>query len=162
MKMKSPKVAILMGSRSDADIMAPAAKTLNEFEVSHEVRILSAHRTPAETAAYVEEAEARGIEVIIAGAGYAAHLAGAVAAHTTLPVIGVPLDSSPLKGIDALYATVQMPGGIPVATMTIGKAGAKNAALFAIQILSRKEPDLVERLKKYRREMKEAILSIEL
>jgi 5-(carboxyamino)imidazole ribonucleotide mutase len=162
MKMKSPKVAILMGSRSDADIMAPAAKTLNEFDVSHEVRILSAHRTPAETAAYVEEAEARGIEVIIAGAGYAAHLAGAVAAHTTLPVIGVPLDSSPLKGIDALYATVQMPGGIPVATMTIGKAGAKNAALFAIQILSRKEPDLVERLKKYRREMKEAILSIEL
>lgn len=162
MKMKSPKVAILMGSRSDADIMAPAAKTLNEFEVSHEVRILSAHRTPAETAAYVEEAEARGIEVIIAGAGYAAHLAGAVAAHTTLPVIGVPLDSSPLKGIDALYATVQMPGGIPVATMTIGKAGAKNAALFAIQILSRKEPDLVERLKKYRREMKESILSIEL
>ena len=151
-----------MGSRSDADIMAPAAKTLNEFEVSHEVRILSAHRTPAETAAYVEEAEARGIEVIIAGAGYAAHLAGAVAAHTTLPVIGVPLDSSPLKGIDALYATVQMPGGIPVATMTIGKAGAKNAALFAIQILSRKEPDLVERLKKYRREMKESILSIEL
>ena len=142
--------------------MAPAAETLNEFEVSHEVRILSAHRTPAETAAYVEEAEARGIEVIIAGAGYAAHLAGAVAAHTTLPVIGVPLDSSPLKGIDALYATVQMPGGIPVATMTIGKAGAKNAALFAIQILSRKEPELVERLKKYRREMKEAILSIEL
>lgn len=162
MKMKSPKVAIMMGSRSDADIMAPAAETLNEFEVSHEVRILSAHRTPAETAAYVEEAEARGIEVIIAGAGYAAHLAGAVAAHTTLPVIGVPLDSSPLKGIDALYATVQMPGGIPVATMTIGKAGAKNAALFAIQILSRKEPELVERLKKYRREMKEAILSIEL
>ena len=162
MKMELPKVAILMGSRSDADIMAPAAKTLNEFEISHEVRILSAHRTPAETAAYVEEAEARGIEVIIAGAGYAAHLAGAVAAHTTLPVIGVPLDSSPLKGIDALYATVQMPGGIPVATMTIGKAGAKNAALFAIQILSRKEPDLVERLKKYRREMKEAILSIEL
>jgi len=162
MKMQSPKVAILMGSRSDADIMAPAAETLNEFEVSHEVRILSAHRTPAETAAYVEEAEARGIEVIIAGAGYAAHLAGAVAAHTTLPVIGVPLDSSPLKGIDALYATVQMPGGIPVATMTIGKAGAKNAALFAIQILSRKEPELVERLKKYRREMKEAILSIEL
>ncbi|HUV12515.1 MAG TPA: 5-(carboxyamino)imidazole ribonucleotide mutase [Acidobacteriota bacterium] len=160
--MQSPKVAILMGSRSDADIMAPAAETLNEFEVSHEVRILSAHRTPAETAAYVEEAEARGIEVIIAGAGYAAHLAGAVAAHTTLPVIGVPLDSSPLKGIDALYATVQMPGGIPVATMTIGKAGAKNAALFAIQILSRKEPELVERLKKYRREMKEAILSIEL
>ena len=162
MKMKSPQVAILMGSRSDADIMAPAAKTLNEFEVSHEVRILSAHRTPAETAAYVEEAEARGIEVIIAGAGYAAHLAGAVAAHTTLPVIGVPLDSSPLKGIDALYATVQMPGGIPVATMTIGKAGAKNAALFAIQILSRKEPELVERLKKYRSAMKEAILSIEL
>lgn len=160
--MKSPKVAILMGSRSDSDIMAPAAKTLDEFAVSHEVRILSAHRTPEETAAYVEAAEARGIEVIIAGAGFAAHLAGAVAAHTILPVIGVPLDSSPLKGVDALYSTVQMPGGIPVATMTIGKAGAKNAALFAIQILSRKKPELVERLKKYRSEMKEAILSIEL
>jgi phosphoribosylaminoimidazole carboxylase PurE protein len=160
--MKSPKVAILMGSRSDSDIMAPAAKTLDEFAVAHEVRILSAHRTPEETATYVEAAEARGIEVIIAGAGFAAHLAGAVAAHTTLPVIGVPLDSSPLKGIDALYSTVQMPGGIPVATMTIGKAGAKNAALFAIQILSRKEPELVERLKKYRNEMKAAILSIEL
>lgn len=151
-----------MGSRSDADIMLPASETLGKFEVSHEVRILSAHRTPEETAAYVREAEERGIEVIIAGAGYAAHLAGAVAAHTTLPVIGVPLDSSPLKGVDALYSTVQMPGGIPVATMTIGKAGAKNAALFAVQILSRKQPELVTRLKAYRSEMKEAVLSTEL
>lgn len=160
--MKPPKVAILMGSRSDADIMLPASETLGKFEVSHEVRILSAHRTPEETAAYVREAEERGIEVIIAGAGYAAHLAGAVAAHTILPVIGVPLDSSPLKGVDALYSTVQMPGGIPVATMTIGKAGAKNAALFAVQILSRKQPELVTRLKAYRSEMKEAVLSTEL
>jgi phosphoribosylaminoimidazole carboxylase PurE protein len=156
--MESPKVTILMGSKSDTDIMAPASRILEEFGVGHEVRVLSAHRTPKETAAYVQQAEDRGIEVIIAGAGFAAHLAGAVAAHTVLPVIGVPLDSSPLKGIDALYSTVQMPGGIPVATMTIGKAGAKNAGLFAVQILSRKDPVLVEKLKKYRSDMKEAIL----
>jgi phosphoribosylaminoimidazole carboxylase PurE protein len=160
--MVNGKVAILMGSRSDADVMAPATKVLDEFGVSYEIKVLSAHRTPQDTSQYVEAAEGNGIDVIIAGAGYAAHLAGAVAAHTTLPVLGVPIDSSALNGVDALYSTVQMPGGIPVATMTIGKAGAKNAALFAIQILSRREPELGEKLKEYRRRMREDILAIQL
>lgn len=156
------KVAILMGSRSDAEVMRAAAVVLEQFGVEYEMRILSAHRTPEDTRAYVTSAEERGIEVFIAGAGFAAHLAGAVAAHSVLPVIGVPIDSSPLKGVDALYSTVQMPGGIPVATMTIGKAGAKNAGLLAVQILSRKSPELVEKLKEYRRAMREEILAVEL
>src|SRR5690606_18232196 len=136
------QVAILMGSKSDAEVMKRAADVLEDFGVDYEMRILSAHRTPEETRNFVLEAEKRGVEVFIAGAGFAAHLAGVVAAHTVLPVIGVPIDSSPLKGVDALYSTVQMPGGIPVATMTIGKAGATNAGLFAVQILSRKQPQL--------------------
>jgi phosphoribosylaminoimidazole carboxylase PurE protein len=160
--MSNPQVAILMGSRHDAEIMQAGAKVLEEFGIAYEMRVLSAHRTPNETRVYVEQAESRGIEVLIAGAGYAAHLAGALAAHSVLPVIGVPIDSSALAGVDALYATVQMPGGIPVATMTIGKAGAKNAALFAIQILSRKNPILVEKLRDYRDRMREEILAIEL
>ena len=160
--MSNPLVAILMGSRHDAEIMQAGAKVLEEFGIAYEMRVLSAHRTPNETRVYVEQAESRGIEVLIAGAGYAAHLAGALAAHSVLPVIGVPIDSSALAGVDALYATVQMPGGIPVATMTIGKAGAKNAALFAIQILSRKNPILVEKLRDYRDRMREEILAIEL
>jgi 5-(carboxyamino)imidazole ribonucleotide mutase len=155
-----PKVAILMGSRSDAEVMREAARVLEEFGVSWEMRVLSAHRTPEATRRYVEEAEERGIEVLIGGAGYAAHLAGALAAHSTLPVIGVPLDSSSLKGVDALYSTVQMPAGIPVATMTIGKAGARNAGLFAVQILSRKDPSLVQRLREYRSRMRDEILAI--
>lgn len=160
--MSNPQVAILMGSRSDADVMRAASQILEEFGIVHEMRVLSAHRTPNETREYVERAESRGIEVLIAGAGFAAHLAGALAAHSVLPVIGVPIDSSALAGVDALYATVQMPGGIPVATMTIGKSGAKNAGLFAVQILSRKNPVLVDRLREYRDRMREDILAIEL
>ena len=112
-----------MGSKSDAAVMRSAAEILTDFEISWEMKVLSAHRTPEETRVYAETAEERGIEVLIAGAGFAAHLGGVLAAHTTLPILGVPLDPSPLKGLDALYATVQMPGGIPVATFTIGKAG---------------------------------------
>jgi phosphoribosylaminoimidazole carboxylase PurE protein len=160
--MGSPKIAILMGSRSDLDAMQPAAKILEHFGVCYEMKILSAHRTPEETRKFTETAEDRGIEVLIAGAGFAAHLAGTLAAHTTLPVIGVPLDSSPLKGVDALYATVQMPGGIPVAAMGIGKSGAKNAALFAVQILGKCQPELRDKLKAYREKMRRQVLSIEL
>ncbi len=153
------KVAILMGSSSDLEVMREASKVLDSFGVAHEMKVRSAHRLPAETAEYARTAEERGIEVLIAGAGAAAHLAGVLAAHSTLPVIGVPLDSSALQGMDALLATVQMPGGIPVACMAIGKAGAKNAALFAVQILSRKDPSLVGRLKEYREEMRRKILA---
>ncbi len=153
------KVAILMGSSSDLEVMREASKVLDSFGVGYEMKVRSAHRLPAETAEYARTAEERGIEVLIAGAGAAAHLAGVLAAHSTLPVIGVPLDSSALQGMDALLATVQMPGGIPVACMAIGKAGAKNAALFAVQILSRKDPSLVGRLKEYREEMRRKILA---
>ncbi len=124
------------------------------------MRVLSAHRTPEATRRYVEAAEERGIEILIGGAGYAAHLAGALAAHSTLPVIGVPLDSSSLKGMDALYSTVQMPAGIPVAAMTIGRAGARNAGLFAVQILGLGDPDLARRLKEFRARMRDEILAI--
>jgi len=147
-----------MGSRSDAEVMKGASDILEEFGVPFEVRVLSAHRTPDETRDYVVNLEERGIEVVIAGAGFAAHLAGVVASHTVLPVIGVPLAGSALNGVDSLYSTVQMPGGIPVATMTIGKAGAKNAGLFAVQILSRRDPGLVAKLKDYRAEMRRQVL----
>jgi 5-(carboxyamino)imidazole ribonucleotide mutase len=148
----------MMGSHSDREVMSGCTGVLDRFHVGYEERVLSAHRTPEETRDFVIGLEDRGIEVVIAAAGFAAHLAGVVAAHTVLPVIGVPLDSSPMKGIDSLYSTVQMPGGVPVATMAIGKAGAKNAALFAVQILSRKDPKLVEKLKSYRQEMKAKVL----
>jgi len=160
--MADPKVSILMGSRSDADVMRAAAAILDEFGVGYEMKVLSAHRTPHDTVEYIKSAEDRGIEVLVAGAGFAAHLAGTLAAHSILPVIGVPIDSSPLKGVDALYSTVQMPGGIPVATMTIGKSGAKNAGLFAVQILSRKDPELVAKLREYREQMRANILATEL
>ena len=160
--MSSPKIAILMGSKSDVDVMGQAAKALEEFQIPFEMKVLSAHRTPRETSQYVQEAESRGIQAFIAGAGFAAHLAGAVAAHCVLPVIAVPLDSSALKGWDALLSTVQMPKGIPVACMTIGKAGAINAALFAVQILSRSEPELVSKLKEYREKLRQEALSAEL
>jgi len=160
--MESLKVGILMGSRSDAAVMRVAAEVLTDFGISWEMKVLSAHRTPEETRLYAESAEERGIDVLIAGAGFAAHLAGVLAAHTTLPILGVPLDPSPLKGVDALYATVQMPGGIPVATFTIGKAGAKNAALFAVQILSVSAPELRTKLKQYREKMRQDVLATEL
>ena len=147
-----------MGSKSDSEVMSSASAILDQFNVSYEVKVLSAHRTPEDTRDYVISLEDRGVEAIIAGAGFAAHLAGVVASHTILPVIGVPLPGSALNGVDSLYSTVQMPGGIPVATMTIGKAGAKNAGLFAVQILSRKDPELVKRLKDYRAEMRKQVL----
>ena len=157
-KINPPQVAILMGSKSDAETMSLAEAVLDDFGVSYETRILSAHRTPHETSAFVQEAEERGTQVFIAGAGYAAHLAGVVAAHTIRPVIGVPLDSSPLAGLDALYATVQMPGGIPVATVAIGAAGAKNAGLLAVQILSGQHQELQDKLHAYRDKMRASVL----
>lgn len=156
--MSTPKVGILMGSKSDMDVMGEAARILEEFDVPHEMKVLSAHRTPEETSEYARSAESQGIQVLIAGAGYAAHLAGALAAHSTLPIIGVPLDASSLRGLDSLLSTVQMPKGIPVACMGIGKAGAINAALFTVQILSRSDTTLAQKLKEYRKEMRQKIL----
>ena len=157
--MTDPKIAILMGSASDMEIMQEAGQVLDQFGVAYEMKVLSAHRTPEETSEYVRAAEDRGIQAFIAAAGFAAHLAGTVAAQCVLPVIGVPLDASSLKGLDSLLSTVQMPKGIPVACVTIGRAGAINAALFAVQILSRAQPELVEKLKEYREKMRQQILS---
>lgn len=156
--MGNKSVAIVMGSGSDRPVMEEAEKILKEFKIPFEVKVTSAHRTPENTMEYAKTLEERGIQVVIAGAGAAAHLAGTIAAWTILPVIGVPIDSSPLKGFDALLSTVQMPGGIPVASMAIGKAGAKNAAIFAAEILSLSDPNIKKRLKKYRADMKKALL----
>ena len=153
----TPLVGILMGSDSDWDHMQPAAKILEEFGIPYEVEVCSAHRSPQRTAEYSETAASRGIKVIIAGAGAAAHLAGVIAAHTTLPVLGVPIPSSPLSGLDALLSTAQMPGGIPVATMALGKPGSKNAALFAVAILALGDDRLRDELKSYRAEMVSAL-----
>ncbi len=142
-----------MGSESDLPVMEEGAKVLAEFGVPYELRISSAHRCPQRTAALAAEAAGRGIRVIIAGAGMAAHLAGVVAAETVLPVIGVPIGGGALNGVDALYSTVQMPGGIPVATMAIGKAGARNAGIFAVQILALGDPALTQRLIVFREAM---------
>ena len=147
--MTRPFVAVLMGSDSDLPVMKVTLETLATFGVPYEVRISSAHRTPAATAEYVADADQRGCAVFIAAAGLAAHLAGAVAAHTIRPVIGVPMEGGPLNGFDALLSTVQMPGGIPVATMAIGKAGAKNAALMAVRILALENNALSEKLHSY-------------
>ncbi|MEW6601270.1 MAG: 5-(carboxyamino)imidazole ribonucleotide mutase [Nitrospirota bacterium] len=148
-----PKVLIVMGSDSDLPVMEKAGKLLDEFNIPYYMTVSSAHRTPDRTLKLIKSAEKDGVQVIIAGAGAAAHLAGVVASHTTLPVIGVPIDSSPLNGVDALYSTVQMPPGIPVATMAVGKAGAKNAAIFAAQVLGLKDPAIAARLKEYKKEM---------
>lgn len=148
-----PKVAILMGSDSDLEVMRETEKRLDYFGIAYETRIMSAHRTPEIAAKYAATAEQRGLEVIIAGAGAAAHLAGAIAANTILPVIGIPIDSSSLKGLDALLATAQMPAGIPVATMAIGKAGASNAGILAAQIVARKDPKLSTKLAQFKKEM---------
>jgi len=148
-----PKVGILMGSDSDLEVMREAEKRLDSFAIAYETRILSAHRTPEKAAEYAATALQRGLEVIICGAGAAAHLAGAIAANTTLPVIGVPIDSSSLKGLDALLATVQMPAGIPVATMAIGKAGAANAGIFAAQIVARNDAGVSAKLAQFKKEM---------
>jgi phosphoribosylaminoimidazole carboxylase PurE protein len=141
-----------MGSDSDLEVMREVEKRLDSFGIAYETRIMSAHRTPEKAAKYAATAEQRGLEVIICGAGAAAHLAGAIAAHTTLPVIGIPIDSSSLKGLDALLATVQMPAGIPVATMAIGKAGA-NAGIFAAQIVARKDAKVAAKLAQSKKEM---------
>jgi len=148
----------MMGSKSDWDVMKQAAETLKSFGVPHECRVLSAHRTPAETAEYVSQAESRGVEVIIAAAGGAAHLAGVCAAHTVLPVLGVPMESASLKGMDSLLSTVQMPAGIPVGTLAIGTPGAKNAGLLAVAILATSRPELRDKLRQFRGEQKEKIL----
>lgn len=149
----SPQVLILMGSDSDLPVMQEAGDILRSFGVSHEMRISSAHRCPVRTAELASGAASRGIRIIIAGAGMAAHLAGVVASKTTLPVIGVPMPGGALNGVDALYSTVQMPGGIPVATMAIGKAGAKNAGLFAVQILALNDAALAKALVDHRTAM---------
>ena len=145
-----PRVAILMGSVSDWDVMQAAEKALSELGIVCDSRVISAHRTPDRLTRFLADAEQGSIEVIIAGAGMSAHLAGVTAAHTLLPVLGVPLAAGELRGIDALLSTVQMPGGIPVATFGIGKAGAKNAGLFAAAILARSDAGVRERLAKYR------------
>ena len=149
--MTKPVVTIVMGSDSDLAVMDEAAKVLELFEVPYEMTVSSAHRAPDRTLKLAETAEKRGIQVIIAGAGHAAHLAGFIAAKTTLPVIGVPIDSSALKGLDALLSTVQMPAGVPVATVSIGKSGAKNAAILAAQILSLSDKKLCVRLKEFKK-----------
>jgi 5-(carboxyamino)imidazole ribonucleotide mutase len=152
-----PTVAILMGSRNDWDIMHEAAVVLDQFGVSYDVQALSAHRTPAAVTEYVTQAEDNGIQVIIAGAGAAAHLPGVIAGQTTLPVLGVPISATALNGMDALLAIAQMPGGIPVGTLAIGKAGAKNAGLLAVAILALSNPSLSEALKAYRQTMAEGV-----
>jgi len=154
---ETPLVAVIMGSKSDWEKMRHAAEVLASFGVSHECRILSAHRTPALTAEYVQAAEARGVQTIIAGAGGAAALPGVVAAYTTVPVFGVPIESTALKGVDSLLSIVQMPRGIPVGTLAIGKAGAANAALLAVAVLAVHDSVLRERLKAFRAEQARAV-----
>jgi len=154
-----PLVAVIMGSKSDWEVMRAASDTLQDFGVPHESRVLSAHRTPELAAEFASGAESRGLEVIIAGAGGAAHLAGVTAAYTTLPVLGVPMESQSLKGLDSLLSTVQMPGGVPVGTLAIGKGGAKNAALLAIAILANHRPDLRQKLHQFRDEQKMKVMS---
>ena len=152
-----PLVAVIMGSKSDWETMRHADETLTKFDVPHECRVISAHRTPQLASEYATGAESRGFEVIIAGAGGAAHLAGVLAAHTVLPVLGVPMESPALKGMDSLLSTVQMPGGIPVGTLAIGSAGARNAALLSIAILANSRPELREKLKRFRAEQAEKV-----
>ncbi len=154
---QAPRVGIIMGSQSDWQAMQAAAGTLDELGIPFEARVISAHRTPERHATYMAEAEGRGLEVIIAGAGMAAHLAGVSAALTTLPVLGVPMESKSLKGLDSLLSTVQMPGGVPVATFAIGSAGAKNAALFAGAILALKDEAVSAALKDWRAKQTAAV-----
>lgn len=153
-----PLVSVIMGSESDWETMQHAVNTLKEFAVAHEALIVSAHRTPARLAEFAATAESRGIEVIIAGAGGAAHLPGMAAAQTLVPVLGVPVESRALKGVDSLLSIVQMPGGIPVATLAIGKAGAVNAALMAVAILANSRPELREKLRQFRARQTDSVL----
>ncbi len=156
-KAAKPLVGILMGSSSDLDVMNEAAKILEELGIAHEVVETSAHRSPDKTVEYTTTARDRGLQVLIVAAGLAAHLAGAVAANTTLPVLGVPLNSGPLQGVDALLSTVQMPAGVPVGTLAIGAAGARNAALLAAQIIALSDPRLAKLLVERKRKMAEAV-----
>jgi 5-(carboxyamino)imidazole ribonucleotide mutase len=162
--IRNPKslVAVLMGSKSDWETMRVASETLDRFGVAHESRVMSAHRTPTLASEFASKAESRGVEVIIAAAGGAAHLAGVIAAHTTLPVLGVPMKSDALNGLDSLLSTVQMPAGIPVGTLAIGKPGATNAALFAIAILANSRPELKKRLRDFRAEQEKKIREVKL
>jgi 5-(carboxyamino)imidazole ribonucleotide mutase len=155
--MSDSFIAILMGSKSDLEIMQAGAEILKSLQIPYEIKITSAHRTPAATHEYIKDAESRGCQVFISGAGLAAHLAGATAANTLKPVIGVPIDSGPLQGMDALLSTVQMPAGIPVATVAIGKTGAKNAAYLAAQILSLQDAELATRLQQERKNNAEKV-----
>ncbi len=153
----SPLVAVIMGSKSDWETMRHADQTLTDFGVAHECKVMSAHRTPHLAADFAATAESRGLEIIIAAAGGAAHLAGVLAAHTTLPILGVPMKSDALNGMDSLLATVQMPAGIPVGTLAIGKPGAVNAALFAVAILANSRPELRQQLKQFRAKQEEQV-----
>lgn len=157
--MSQPVVAIIMGSKSDYPKLQSCVQILKDFGVPHTVRVMSAHRTPAVVMDFTTSAKANGYQVIIAAAGVAAHLAGVVAAHTPLPVIGIPVNGGPLNGIDALLATVQMPGGIPVATTAIGSMGAKNAALLAIRILALKDTDIADKLDAYTEDMAATVMA---
>lgn len=153
-------VAVVMGSKSDWETMRSTDETLTDFGIAHECRVISAHRTPELAAAFASNAEARGIEIVIAAAGGAAHLAGVIAAHTTLPVLGVPMKSEALNGMDSLLATVQMPAGVPVGTLAIGKPGAINAALFAIAILANGRPALRKKLHQFREDQEKKVREV--
>jgi 5-(carboxyamino)imidazole ribonucleotide mutase len=155
-----PLVAVIMGSRSDWETMEHAVETLRTLEVAHEVRVLSAHRTPEALTGYVADVEARGVQVFVAAAGGAAHLAGVIASQTLRPVLGVPMHSQAVGGLDSLLSTVQMPAGIPVGTLAIGRAGAVNAALLAAAILARTDSELERRLRRYRKEQAGAVLEV--
>jgi phosphoribosylaminoimidazole carboxylase PurE protein len=155
--MTKPKVAIVLGSDSDYPVIQDMIRLFHEFEIPHELTVSSAHRSPDRTHRYAVTLEDRGIQVVIACAGAAAHLAGVLASHTILPVIGVPIDSGPLKGIDALLSTSMMPAGVPVATMGIGKAGASNAAVLAAQILARSDPEMAQRLRDYKKRLADKV-----
>ena len=152
-----PLIGIIMGSDSDLPVMQEAVKVLKQFEIPCEIGVYSAHRSPHRTAEYVRSARDRGLKLIIAGAGASAHLAGVTAAETTLPVIGVPIDSSPLSGFDALLSTVQMPPGVPVATMGVGKSGATNAGIFAVQLLALADERLAQKFKEYKANLEQAV-----
>ena len=156
-KTKQPVVAIVMGSRSDLPEMEGCVKVLRDFGVGYELEVLSAHRSPEAVASFAKSVVDRGLKVIIAGAGGAAHLAGAIASHTILPVIGVPIRTKVFKGIDSYLSTLQMPGGVPVATMAIGKAGAKNAAILALEILGTSDPKVKKKLKIYKKSLASSV-----
>ena len=158
-KNDKPLVGIIMGSKSDLPVLQGAFDKLSDLGVAFEKRVISAHRTPQVAVEYASSAQQRGIKVIVAAAGYAAHLAGFMAAHTVLPVIGIPIDGSSLNGLDSLLATVQMPGGVPVATVTIGKAGAVNAGILAAQIIALSDPELSQRLKDMKDNMARKVIA---